>query len=40
MKVEVQCIVCKAKKKVGPQRDQPLCDRCFVPMIITGARAR
>jgi hypothetical protein len=34
VRLVVRCIGCGAKKTVGPeQREQPCCDKCFMPMI-------
>jgi hypothetical protein len=36
IKIEVQCVACKAKRMEGPRQDTPLCNRCFMPMVVTG----
>ena len=33
-KITVRCIACKSTKVIGrEQRDMPICDRCYMPMI-------
>lgn len=40
MKVTVRCIGCKSTKVVGrEQRDQPMCDKCFMPMVAVSAKS-
>ena len=29
----VKCVGCGEKKEIGPQTEQPLCDKCYMPMI-------
>ena len=39
MKITVKCIGCGHKKEVGEeQKEQPMCDRCFMPMIAIKAK--
>jgi hypothetical protein len=37
--VTVQCVMCKARKEVGPGTDLPMCDKCFNPMVAVRAEA-
>ena len=40
LKILVRCMGCKATKTVGPeQREQPLCERCGMPMIVESIRS-
>jgi len=40
LKITVRCIGCDAVKTVGrEQREQPMCDECFMPMIAESASA-
>lgn len=41
IKITVECVCCGAKKDVGEeQREQPMCDKCFSPMIPHKAKIR
>ena len=34
IKIEIKCIACGFKKTVGKeQTEQPMCDKCYMPMI-------
>lgn len=32
--VKVKCVSCKATKDVGPGQEQPMCDVCYMPMLV------
>ncbi len=35
LKIKVKCVCCGYKKEVGEeQREMPMCDKCFSPMIV------
>ena len=35
MKIKVKCVICGNEKIVGEeQKEQPVCDKCFGPMIV------
>lgn len=39
IKIKVKCVVCGHEKEVGEeQKDQPMCDLCFSPMIPVEAK--
>ena len=41
IKIKVKCIECGKIKEVGEeQKDQPMCDKCFVPMIAIKAELK
>jgi hypothetical protein len=41
--IEVKCIGCGHKKTISageiPAGEQPMCDKCFMPMIVNKARS-
>ena len=41
LKIKVECVGCGFKKDVGQeQKDMPMCDKCFMPMVTIGAEIR
>ena len=41
LKITVKCVQCGYKKEVGEeQRDIPMCDKCFNPMIAEKAEIK
>lgn len=41
MEITVKCVGCEKLKKVGEeQKDQPMCDDCFMPMIPVGVTSK
>lgn len=40
IKISVKCVCCGFKKVVGEeQKDMPMCDKCFSPMVAEKAEA-
>jgi hypothetical protein len=38
IEIKVKCVCCGAEKIVGlEQKDQPMCDKCYSPMIVKSA---
>jgi hypothetical protein len=37
--VTVRCVFCQHTMEVGPQRDVPMCPKCWSPMVAQKARA-
>ena len=36
--ITVRCVLCKAVKKItAPHPNQPMCDKCFMPMVAESA---
>lgn len=41
IKIKVKCICCGFVKEVGKeQKDMPMCDKCFSPMIAIEAKVK
>lgn len=41
LKIKVKCVCCGYKKEVGKeQREMPMCDKCFSPMIAQKAEIK
>lgn len=41
IKITVKCIGCGFKKEVGKeQKDMPMCDKCFMPMVAEKAELK
>jgi hypothetical protein len=38
--VVMECVFCKARKEVGPQKDHPMCEKCYGPMATVKAVTR
>lgn len=39
LKIKVKCVCCDFKKEIGEeQKEMPMCDKCFSPMIAVSAK--
>lgn len=39
IKIKVKCVGCHQVKEVGEeQKEQPMCDKCFMPMMAMSAK--
>lgn len=39
MKIKVKCVQCNETKEVNEeQKEQPICDKCFMPMLAISAK--
>ena len=41
LKIKVKCVLCGYEKEVGKeQKEMPMCDKCFSPMIAKEAKVK
>jgi hypothetical protein len=42
VEVLMECVGCKARKTIDPRgvTDQPMCDKCYMPMIVIRASVK